>query len=32
MEYFARVAEENTQRIYAGEVQRLALCESQMID
>ena len=27
MEYFARVVEENTQRIYADEVQREALCD-----
>jgi hypothetical protein len=32
MEYFAHVAEENTLRIQAGEVQREELCESQLID
>jgi hypothetical protein len=32
MEYFTRVAEENTLRIHAGEVQREALFESQLID
>ena len=32
MEYFAHVAEENTLPIQAGEAQREALCESQLID
>jgi len=32
MEYFARVAEENTLRIRSGEVQREAHCEPQLID
>jgi hypothetical protein len=32
MEYFARITEENTQRIHAGEQQREARCESQLID
>jgi hypothetical protein len=32
VEYFAHVAEENTLRIHAAEVQREALFESQVID
>jgi hypothetical protein len=32
MEYFARVAEENTLRIHAGDRQREARWESQLID
>jgi hypothetical protein len=32
MEYFAHVAEENTLRTDAGEVQREALFELQLID
>jgi hypothetical protein len=32
MEYFAHVAEENTLRVHAGEVQREARFESQLID